>query len=393
MISGSSVTSARSLTTKFAAIGNELELAEGVYLEWDEEGLLTKVEAGNSGKDVPNEFALPCFINAHVHLGDSFAKEVGLNVSIEDLVEPPSGLKHRLLQATPPEVIRSAMLDAMKSLLATGTQAFGDFREGGVEGVKIVRSLLGLSLPQGAIFARYLENLNELTPLAPFLAGIGVPSPNGYDHRALEAINEFCKEHRLIFATHASETEGARATSTSTYGMTDVERMLQFDAPKLLVHLTHASPRELDRVAETGVPAVLCPQSNALLTGSVPPLEEFLKREIPFALGTDNVMVNPPTLWREIQFGLKVQKMRLPDLPLDVGLWLKAASIHGARALNIADQTGSLVVGKRANFFIVNLSSFNLAPSPRPLANVVLRAGAEDVKTVRFNGKVVWKHE
>jgi cytosine/adenosine deaminase-related metal-dependent hydrolase len=130
-----------------------------------------------------------------------------------------------------------------------------------------------------------------------------------------------------------------------------------------------------------------------LLTGCVPPVEQFIQREIPFALGTDNVMVNPPSLWREIQFGVKVQKMRLPDLPVDVGLWLKAASIHGARVLNIADKTGSLAVGKRANFFTMNLSSLNLGPSPRPLANVVMRAGAEDVKTVRFNGMVVYEHE
>ncbi|OLS12595.1 MAG: Pyrimidine deaminase archaeal predicted [Promethearchaeota archaeon CR_4] len=393
MTPSGNMTSNQSLVTKYAAIGDELELAESVYFEWDEKGLLTKVEPGNPGGDVPNELALPCFINAHTHLGDSFAKEAGLNVPLEDLVSPPNGLKHHLLRTTPLEVIRSGMASSLESMLAAGTQVFGDFREGGAEGVHLLRSLLNLNLPQSAIFARYLENLEELTPLAPYLAGIGIPSPNGYDDQALEVINKFCKKYHLIFATHISEIEDARVISSSSYGLTDVERILQFDALKLLVHLTHISPKELDLIAQARVPTVLCPQSNVILTGCAPPVESFIERDIPFALGTDNVMVNPPSLWREIQFGLKLQKMRRPDLRLDPNQWLKAVTIHGARALNIATQMGSLVVGKRANFFTINLSSLNLSPSASPFATVILRGGAEDINAVHFNGKGVWKHE
>jgi cytosine/adenosine deaminase-related metal-dependent hydrolase len=45
--------------------------------------------------------AIPGLIDAHVHMGDSFAKDIGMGSTLNDLVHPIHGLKNKLLHETP----------------------------------------------------------------------------------------------------------------------------------------------------------------------------------------------------------------------------------------------------------------------------------------------------
>ena len=62
-----------------------------------EDGEITTVEEASVES---NDVVLPAFVNAHTHVGDSIAKEAGEGLSLEELVAPPDGLKHRLLRDT-----------------------------------------------------------------------------------------------------------------------------------------------------------------------------------------------------------------------------------------------------------------------------------------------------
>ena len=80
----------------------------------------------------------PSFINSHIHIGDSVAKDAGDGESINKIVKPPNGIKHKILRETPPEKIIDAMTESMRYMLETGTTTFVDFREGGFEGIKLL---------------------------------------------------------------------------------------------------------------------------------------------------------------------------------------------------------------------------------------------------------------
>ena len=50
--------------------------------------------------DGKNCIVAPSLINSHVHIGDSVAKDVGDGETIDKIVKPPDGLKHRILANT-----------------------------------------------------------------------------------------------------------------------------------------------------------------------------------------------------------------------------------------------------------------------------------------------------
>src|SRR6056297_177110 len=81
--------------------GREFEPVEGRVVV--EDGEIAAVEAASVDGDA---IVCPAFVNAHTHIGDSIAKEAGEGLTLEELVAPPDGLKHRLLrQADPAELI------------------------------------------------------------------------------------------------------------------------------------------------------------------------------------------------------------------------------------------------------------------------------------------------
>ena len=125
----------------YALIGDNLDLMKNVSIEIDNEGKITNIshedpeENLHSLKTDQSTLMIPGLINSHVHIGDSFAKELGFNRELSEIVAPPFGLKHKLLRQAPEEVIITGIEKAILEMLSNGITCFIDFREGGVEGV------------------------------------------------------------------------------------------------------------------------------------------------------------------------------------------------------------------------------------------------------------------
>jgi formylmethanofuran dehydrogenase subunit A len=64
-------------------------------------------------------------------------------------------------------------------------------------------------------------------------------------------------------------------------------------------------------------------------------------------------------------------------------------TIEGARALNIADEIGSLQAGKQADLFVVDLDTPKFAPVNNVFAHVVNQTTPVDVETVIVDSTVV----
>src|SRR6056297_3350958 len=129
--------------------GREFEPVEGRVVV--EDGEIAAVEAASTDTDA---IVCPAFVNAHTHIGDSIAKEAGAGLSLDDLVAPPDGLKHRLLRAASRDEKVAAMARTLRSMESTGTGTFLEFREGGVDGVNALRDAVagtGVDFPARAI--------------------------------------------------------------------------------------------------------------------------------------------------------------------------------------------------------------------------------------------------
>jgi cytosine/adenosine deaminase-related metal-dependent hydrolase len=107
----------------------------------------------------------------------------------------------------------------------------------------------------------------------------------------------------------------------------------------------------MDLLAKTKAKVCLCPGSNRYLSVGTAPVENYLRRGILPALGTDSLTSNPElSLWQEMR--LLAEEHPSVD-PTDI---LCMATLGGAEALGLDGQLGSLEPGKTAAFLTVNLT-------------------------------------
>jgi len=241
---------------------------------------------------------LPAFVNAHTHIGDSIAKEAGEGLSLDELVAPPDGLKHRLLREASHEAKVAAMARSLRYMESTGTGTFLEFREGGVKGVAALRDAVageGVDFGERAIdpvvFGRDDPDVLSVAD------GYGASGARDAD---FDAVRSETREAGKLFGIHAGERDAD-----------DINAAMDLD-PDFLVHMVHAEPIHLERLADRGTPVAVCPRSNLVTNVGVPPIRDLAERTT-VALGTDNVMLDSPSMFREMEFAAKLSDLSRPE--------------------------------------------------------------------------------
>ena len=326
--------------------GRALDPVEGRVVIRD--GEIAAIEEERVESD---DVVLPAFVNAHTHVGDSIAKEAGGGLSLDELVAPPDGLKHRLLaEASREEKIR-AMRRSLRFMQAGGTAAFLEFREEGVEGVfALQEARRGLSIDSVVLGRETVEAMDVAD-------GFGA---SGARDAEFSVERNAARRAGKLFGIHAGERDSG-----------DVNAALDLD-PDFLVHMVHPEPLHLERIEDSRIPVVVCPRSNLVTGVGLPPVEDLLDRTT-VALGTDNVMLNSPSMFREMEFTAK-----LTDLSATEVLRMATASGADVAGLNY----GVVEPGREAKLLVLDGDSDNLAGAQDVVRAVVRRAGVDDVKDV-----------
>ena len=326
--------------------GEALEPLEGRVVV--EDGEITAVEEAATDE---TDIILPAFVNAHTHIGDSVAKEAAVGLSLDEAVAPPDSAKHRRLAAADRSELVTAISRSCRFMQQTGTGAFLDFREFGVEGAKVLREAASDRDIEPFIFG------SDEAAVLDVADGFGASGANDADFTAQRAA---AREANVPFAIHAGEPDA-----------TDIHPALDYD-PELLVHMVHAEAEHLDRVADQSVPIAVCPRANRVLGVGRPPIRELLDHTT-VALGTDNVMLNSPSMFREMAYTAKHFDVTSREV-------LQMATTAGADAVGL--DCGRIEPGRRAALLVVDGDSDNLAGTADPIRAVVRRATALDVKQV-----------
>jgi cytosine/adenosine deaminase-related metal-dependent hydrolase len=326
--------------------GPEFEPVEGRVVV--EDGCVVAVEEAQTDSDA---IVCPAFVNAHTHLGDSVAKEAAVGLSLADAVAPPDSLKHRRLAATDRTELVTAMRRTLRFMERTGTASCLDFRESGVAGARALRDAARPVDVDPFIFGSGDRSVLDVAD------GFGASGANDDEFSEQRAAAE---ERDVPFAIHAGEPDA-----------TDIDPALALD-PNLLVHMVHAEADHLERIADRSLPVAVCPRANTVLDVGRPPVRELLDHTT-VALGTDNVMLNSPSMFREMEYTAKEFDATAREV-------LGMATTGGAEVAGL--DHGVVAPGRPAKLLVLDGDSDNLAGARDPVRAVVRRAGAADVERV-----------
>jgi cytosine/adenosine deaminase-related metal-dependent hydrolase len=330
-----------------------------------EEGYITEFGEGIKENALKKGIIIPTLVNAHTHIGDAvYQKEV--KGGIKEIVAPPDGLKHRVLRETTEEAMRNSMKHVAKKMLLSGIAHFCDFREGGLEGVNILKSALSDSpltpkafgRPKGLKYVK--EEVEEILKVSD---GIGLSAVSDWPEDDMKKVASHTKSQKKSFALHASERTRE-----------DIDFILDLK-PDFLIHMNKATESDLNLCAESDVPIILCPRSEVFF-GHVPDIPKMLKSNVTLALGTDNAMLNSPdSLLREMEFTYKISRLSGDCLAKDI---LDMVLINSRKVLNVGDDI-CLTQGKQAGFIVFELSKVD------PVYALVNGACAGDISMICVN--------
>ncbi len=340
---------------------------------------------------------IPGFVNCHTHIGDSIAKDITLNSSVDNRVHPVSGIKSKILKETDPKHLKNFMKNSCYSMLNKGITTFVDFREGGLEGIMMLKEVL-TKIPIRSIILGRLEfyqnnieikknvsfpknKIDELKKLLKKCDGLGI---SGANENSQSVLNYYSKTTK-IRAIHSSETKQSVSTSKKITAKSETARALNLK-PHFMVHMTYASKGDLLATAKRTRGIVICPRANASLAEGIPDIDLMKKTGCTIALGTDNIMINSPDMFREMDYLWKVsmgiQKKRVS--PKEI---LKMATVNGGKILK--KEIGIIETGKYADGIFIEKHSLDLEPMHNVYASIVHRASESTIRAVMIGGNIV----
>ena len=249
--------------------------------------------------------AVPGFVDCHTHIADA-GLTVPDGISLEDLVAPPDGLKHKYLRDTPDNVIIGNMKEFRTSMRRYGTSIFADFREGGVRGCNLIRS--SVTGPRAIVLGRPVSpdfDADEIVSILNISDGIGLPSISDMGLGYMEDVADLVHRKNKILALHVSERV-----------QEDFDTVMSLE-PSFVVHMTRASRKDMMKCADSDIPVVVCPKSN-MFFGNIPPLREMIGNGLTISLGTDNAMLRNPDMVAEAKAAADILGRDMADRMTDI---------------------------------------------------------------------------
>ncbi|MDX2033664.1 MAG: 5'-deoxyadenosine deaminase [Blastocatellia bacterium] len=211
--------------------------------------------------------------------------------------------------------------------------------------------------------------------------------------KLLQRVAALSREHGVLVHTHASENRDEIAIVMRDTGRRNIEYLSDVGLAASHVVLAHCiwlEEDEFDILQRTGTQVAHCPSSNLKLASGIARITEMLERGIAVSLGADGAPCNNRLdMFTEMRTAALLQKSLRGSEALPALTALRMATIDGARALGLADQIGSIEIGKRADLLLLDLDHPHTVPHPDPISTIVYAATPQNVATVLIDGRVV----
>jgi 5-methylthioadenosine/S-adenosylhomocysteine deaminase len=215
----------------------------------------------------------------------------------------------------------------------------------------------------------------------------------------MKKITAAAKERGLGIHLHYLETEwelGYLRDELKTTPEAYLKDTGLLDAPyAVLAHAVWLKPELSESMDMTNVTLVHNPCSNLKLGSGVMPLNDWLERGVPVALGTDGASSNNRLdMWEEMRTAALLHKgVNRDPLCVTASEALRMATYEGARAFGFA-QKGMIREGWMADLVLVDLDRPHyIGVNEENLAAYIVYAGSSaDVRGTMVNGKWLYRN-
>ena len=307
------------------------------------------------------------------------------------------GVKSKILQKSLPEHLKAFIRNSAISMIKKGIVAFADFREDGLEGIRLLKDAIdGLpikcvalgrinyySAPMDAagLPSEKGEQAKQIVELAD---GLGISGANENTDAILAEYRQLAG--KKLIAIHAAESKETVRFSKKHTGRSEVDRIMEHLKPDFVVHMTNATEDEMSLVAKSGTGVVICPRANGVLGAGIPKVAQMLRQDCLVAIGTDNVMLNSPDILRELDYTWKVSRATEGEM-LRAQELLKMSTINAAQILRL--NTGCIEAGRAADLVFIDKKHADLYPIHDPYAAIVHRVTQSSIRAVMIDGRFV----
>jgi len=351
----------------------------------------------------PGFLVLPGFVNVHTHV-----PMAAFRGACEDMEERLTRflfpMEQRLVDRG---LVREASRFCLAEMAKSGTTTFADmyyFEDEVARAAKEVglRCLLGETVVDfaapdaseaygGIGYARrFIEEWGGERLIQPCFAP---HAPYTVDGAHLREIWSEARRLGVPVMMHvaeaAKENERFRASHGSVVRYLDSIGCL--DERLVAAHMIYVDDEDIALLKKRDVAIAHCPASNAKSGRPISPAYKYLEAGLRLGLATDGpVSGNGMDMMGVLGLYPKLQKVlsgRRDEVTSREAL--RAATLGGAEALGLADRTGSLELGKRADLILVDADDFSMQPVYDWYATAVYAMKPHNVKSVIVDGRLV----
>lgn len=352
--------------------------------------------------DLRGKMVFPCWCDSHTHLVYAASRE-------EEFVDRIKGLSYEEIARQGGGILNSAKKlkdTTAEVLLEQAYRRLLEIQQYGTGAVEI-KSGYGLSVESELKMLRVIEQLKSKTKMsikATFLGAHALPlafknNRKGYidliinemlpaiaTENLADYIDVFCEKNFFTPEETAQIIEAgdkyglkAKIHTNQFHALGGIEVAVQHRAISV-DHLEVLTATEIDLLLKSDTVPTLLPTAPFFLNDPhIPPARQMIDAGLPIALATD---FNPGTSPSgKMPFVLSLACVRLRMSPEEA---IHAATINGARAMELEASQGSISPGKYANFFVTKE-----IPS---IAYLPYAFGSDLIEAVFIKGEAVSKY-
>jgi 5-methylthioadenosine/S-adenosylhomocysteine deaminase len=347
----------------------------------------------------PAHVLLPGFVNAHTRAAMTLlrgaAESSSFDLWLNRQVRP---LEQRWMDA---EYVRDGTELAIADMLTSGTTCFADmhlFPEVVAQAASAAKIRACIGLPVADAPSQWAGSAHECLAKGialhdeyrddPLITTAMAPDLDSSTDETLLRVRRGADELEMPVTIRLIEARDLGSLGRKQL-LGRLEQLGLLSPLLTAVHVPELDDSEAEQLGRVGASVAHCSRAGLKLGLSECPVATLKAHDVNIALGTDAAACsNDLSMLAELQSAALTARGLTPSpTPIPPHDWLHAATLGSARALGLAEVTGSLVAGKWADLCCIDLARAHTQPVYDPAAQLLFAASRDQVSDVWVAGR------